>query len=465
MSVQQAAENNKYLTEPIANLFLTTAVPIVLIMMVNGLFNLVDAYFLGIFVGATALTAVTIMFPVQMLIYSLTTMIANGFASIVARRLGADDRHGAAQSFAVAIILGVGLSVVLMLVFLLFGKSLVNWVADNDPELSQMAWTYMSIMMFTSPLIFVLSIQFDALRSEGKMGFMTLVSLGVTLLNILFNYIFIVMMQWGVAGSAWGTVAAQLVSLSIIMTYRLRGFSKLGFALPSWAEFQKLTRENLALGAPLSLNYLSISLVAGSVVAMVKLYGGDNYAVTVGAYGIVTRLMTFAFMPLLGISMAFQSIAGNNFGGRQNLRVNSATKAALLIAFVYCVIIEVTFISFSGGLAAIFVQDSAMIAETARILPYLMIMYFTAGPATVLAGFFQAIGDAKRSAILSLSRNYLIGIPLLYMIPRIWGEQGIWLASPIGDCIMICLTIGVLWVAQKRKGYRAGMFLPQASAA
>ncbi len=99
MSDTQVTEDNNYLTQPIGRLFLTTALPIIMIMVVNGLFNLVDAYFLGIFVGAAALTAVTIMFPVQMLIYSLTTMIANGFASIVARRLGAKDMRGGCGKF------------------------------------------------------------------------------------------------------------------------------------------------------------------------------------------------------------------------------------------------------------------------------------------------------------------------------------------------------------------------------
>lgn len=460
MPEAQVSENNNYLTQPIGKLFLTTALPIIMIMVVNGLFNLVDAYFLGIFVGSAALTAVTVMFPVQMLIYSLTTMISNGFASIVARRLGAKDLRGAADSFAVAILLGIGLSIVMMVVFLLFGEKLVSWVTDGDPQLTQMAWTYMSIMMFTSPLIFILSVQFDGLRSEGKMGFLTIISLSVTLLNMLFNYVFIVILDMGVAGSAWGTVAAQLCSLSAIMIYRLRGFSKLGFHMPNMSTFVRVAKENLALGAPLSLNYLSISLIAGSVVAMLKFYGGDNYTVTVGAYGIITRLMTFAFMPLLGISMAFQSIAGNNFGGNEAARVNISTKTALLVAFGYCILIEVVFMSFPGQLAASFVKDAPMIAETARVLPFVMIMYFTVGPTIILSGFYQAIGDAKRAAILSLSRNYLIGFPLLMLVPRFFGEPGIWYASPIGDVIMIGLTTTVLSIAQRRKGYRAGIFLP-----
>jgi len=459
MSDAQHTETNKFLTQPIGKLFLTTALPIILIMVVNGLYSLVDAYFLGVFVGAAALTAVTMMFPVQMLIISLSTMISNGFASIVARRLGAGEHESAGHSFVIALALGVGLSALLMLCFVLFGAQLVEWVTSGDEDLSRMAWTYMSITMFTSPLMFINSILYDALRSEGKMAFMAVTALIVTLLNMVFNYIFIVMLDMGVAGSAWGTVAAQLVSFFAIVIYRLRGGSIIPFAIPNRKEFIRVAKENLALGAPLSLNYLSISLIAGSVVAMLKIVNAADYNASVGAYGIITRLMTFAFMPLLGLSMAFQSIVGNNYGGKLNERVNFSTKTALIVGFVYCAIIQMVFMLFATQLADIFVDDQIMIAETARVLPIIMVFYFTAGPSIILTGFFQAIGDAKRAAILSLSRNYLIGLPLIWTVPHFVGEAGIWYVSPIGDGVMVFLTIGVLYFAQRRKGYRNGIFL------
>ncbi|TDQ66560.1 putative MATE family efflux protein [Maritalea mobilis] len=459
----QAVEDNKYLTEPMGKLFLSTAAPIVMIMAVNGLFNLVDAYFLGVYVGAAALTAVTMMFPVQMLIIALSNMISNGFASIVARRFGAHDLHGAAQSFAVANLLGVGLAAILMVFFIFGGAQLVAWVTEGNDELARMAWTYMSILMFTSPLMFILSVQFDALRSEGKMAAMAIMSTGVTLFNIGFNYVFIGILDWGVAGSAWGTVAAQLLALALLMGYRMRGNSKLGFNIPPRATFMDLAKENLALGAPLSLNYLSISLVAGAVVAMLKVVDANNYEEMVGAYGIITRLMTFSFMPLLGVSMAFQSIVGNNYGGQLPLRVNTSIRVALSVAFFYALVLEIIFITQASAIADVFVDDAAMIAQVARILPILVMFYFIGAPINVLSGYFQAIGDAKRAAILSLSRNYLFGLPLLLIMPRFMGEWGVWVASPVGDVLMFILTLAVLYSVQRNRGYRFGMFLPIAA--
>ncbi len=378
----------------------------------------------------------------------------------MARRFGAKDLQGAAHSFAVAILLGVAMAVLLIVFFIFGGAQLVAWVTEGNDELGRMAWTYMSVLMFTSPLMFIMSIQFDALRSEGKMAAMAIMSICVTVFNIIFNYIFIAQWGWGVAGSAWGTVAAQLLALALLMGYRLRGKSKLGFKVPPRATFIALVKENLALGAPLSLNFLSISLVAGMVVAMLKAVDAANYEETVGAYGIITRLMTFTYMPLLGVSMAFQSIVGNNFGGRMPARVNASVRVALSVAVLYALGMQIIFMTQARAIADVFVDDAEMIVQVTHILPILVLFFFVGAPINVLAGYFQAIGDAKRAAILNLSRNYLFGLPLLLIVPQFLGERGIWVASPVGDVLMFGLTIVVLYSVQRSRGYRYGMFLP-----
>ncbi len=233
-----------------------------------------------------------------------------------------------------------------------------------------------------------------------------------------------------------------------------------GFKVPPRATFIALVKENLALGAPLSLNFLSISLVAGMVVAMLKAVDAANYEETVGAYGIITRLMTFTYMPLLGVSMAFQSIVGNNFGGRMPARVNASVRVALSVAVLYALGMQIIFMTQARAIADVFVDDAEMIVQVTHILPILVLFFFVGAPINVLAGYFQAIGDAKRAAILNLSRNYLFGLPLLLIVPQFLGERGIWVASPVGDVLMFGLTIVVLYSVQRSRGYRYGMFLP-----
>nr|WP_272213943.1 MATE family efflux transporter [Marinicella sp. W31]MDC2879887.1 MATE family efflux transporter [Marinicella sp. W31] len=201
---------NPYLSGPVAPLYFKTAAPIVLLMMVNGLFTVVDAIFLGVYVGPRALAAVTLVFPLFMALNALATLVASGMASILARRLGAGDRAGAQSAMQSATALAMVCALALMAVYLLAGRPLIGWLSGGDAGLAAMAATYIGLLIFGSPLQFLISIQGDTLRSEGRPATMALIGVLVTLANIGFNFIFIVLLGWGVAGSAIGTLAAQL---------------------------------------------------------------------------------------------------------------------------------------------------------------------------------------------------------------------------------------------------------------
>lgn len=449
------SEDNIFLSGSIPRLFAKTATPIIVVMGMNGLFTIVDAYFLGEYVGADALTAVTLMFPIYMLLIALSTLVSNGFSSVLARALGANNKSGINKIFAQAIQLALTICAMFIGLFLFGGKQLSLMVANGSELLADMGYTYISILIFCSPLIFVLSISIDALRSEGLLKAMAGVTLMSTLLNIVFDYLFIAEFGWGVAGSAYGTVLAQICSLSAIIIYRIatnrrRPFyiSKSGFA--NWGEF-------LALGAPTSLGYLGISLSAGLTLYCLQLWAGDAYEATAGAYGITTRLMTFAFLPLLGLSMAFQTIVGNNFGAKSLARSNQTLKLAVLLAFIYCLIIEVAFISNRHYIGSIFVADNAIISEVARILPYMVALMFIFGPLMMIGTYFQAIGDALRAAILGLSRTYIFGLPLVFTLPFVIGEVGIWLAGILAEIFVLALTITILFRRKKSSGQRFGL--------
>jgi len=445
MAEQSSHRPNMYLTSPLIGLFAKTATPIVLVMAVNGLFTVVDAYFLGIFVGADALSAVTLMFPVFMLLIALSTLVSNGFSSVLARRLGAGKIGDAGKAFTNAFSLSVVVCLTLIILFLLGGVPFITWLSNGTPVLAAMGYTYMSLMIFFSPVVFILAINLDALRCEGKIGFMTLITLLSSILNIPFNFILIVWLEFGVAGSAYGSVLAQSCALGAILFWRARGLSSLRMSLlfdelpfREWKEF-------LFLGAPTSLSYVGISLTSGTIIYCLQVWGAENYAATVGAYGIVTRLMTFTFLPLLGLSMAVQAIVGNNYGGNRMERVRGSMKLAVLLAFIYCITIESIFMVSAGTISTLFVDDVLIASETGRILPWVALSLFIFGPLLMISTYFQAIGDAGRAAILSLSRTYAFGLPLTFSLPFLFGERGIWYAGPTAEFLVLILTLFVLF--------------------
>ncbi|MCB1465310.1 MAG: MATE family efflux transporter [Nitratireductor sp.] len=464
---QAAQADNIFLSGPLGALFARTAIPIIFVMGMNGLQTVIDAYFVGEFVGSQALAAVTLMFPVFMLMIALSTLVANGMTSVLARQLGANELAQARQTLTSAQVLALVVCGALIGGFAFGGHALVDRLANGSDALARLGYTYISILIWCSPSSFLMSIHGDALRSEGRVGFMALSSLSVSLANICFNYLLIVVLDRGVAGSAEGTVLAQLAALATVFVYRGMGKSRLGMGWSSspggwtrgwtggwtggWGSY-------LALGAPQSLSFVGISLGTTAIILAVQIWNPDNYAATVAAYGIVLRMLTFAYLPLLGLSMSMQTLVGNNYGAQLWHRSNAGLRLALVVSLIYGAAIQIIVLLFRRQLGFIFVDDASSAAEVARIMPMMTAMYFAAGPILMLSAYFQAVGDAGRSAIISLTRTYVFAIPLTFTLPFVFGETGIWYAGPAAELAMIALAAVLLAQTRLAKGHRWGLF-------
>ncbi|PCI87939.1 MAG: MATE family efflux transporter [Hyphomicrobiales bacterium] len=448
---------NKYLIGSLPKLFFATAAPIIFIMLVNGTFTLVDAYFLGEFVGADALTAVTLMFPAFMIIVALSSLVSGGFSSVVARLLGSGDLPAAKRSFVEAIFLSLIICAALIILFLGGGRSLIEWVTAGDLTLSQMGYDYISVLIFFAPITFVLAIMSDTLRSEGKMGAMLFFSLSAVGLNFVFNYLLIVVFEYGVAGSAYGTILAQACSLAAAFFHRKYANVAVKVKISDFKISTQYWREFIALGVPASLTYLGISLMSSAIIYNLQSFGVANYTATIAAYGIINRMMTFLFLPFLGLSMAFQSILGNNFGAKLHDRADGSVKIAIATAFIYCAGMQVLVNLIKYDIGGMFVGDVAIGLEVARLVPLTTLTFTLFGPLMIISTYFQATGDAKRSAILSLSRTYIFALPLTFILPDFIGENGIWLAGAAAEILVLVMTIFVLYTRYKNHGNRFGL--------
>ncbi|WP_328795548.1 MATE family efflux transporter [Jannaschia marina] len=176
------------------------------------------------------------------------------------------------------------------------------------------------------------------------------------------------------------------------------------------------------------------------------------------AYGIITRVITFAFLPLLGLSFAMQTITGNNYGAQLWLRSDKSLQAALWASFVYCIVVQVIVMSAPGQIGSAFVEDPAAIAEVTRILPIMTCVFFLMGPLMIIATYFQAIGAARKAALLGLTKPYALAIPLTFLLPIVFGEVGIWYAGPTAEVLMLALTAVVLWYSSKGTALKWGLF-------
>ncbi|MCO6383078.1 MATE family efflux transporter [Oceanicola sp. 502str15] len=432
--------DSPYLSGPLGPLLLRTALPISLVMMLHGLLTVVDAIFLGRFVGAEALAAVTLVFPGVMLLAALGALVSNGMASVVARALGARDVQGAARAFGGAHGLAVVIWLAVCALGAIFGPGLVRQLAGGDAALAAMGWRYLAILGGGGLIALVLTLQTDGLRVEGRVPLMAMLSIGVTAGNGVLDWLFIVQLGWGVAGSALATLVAQGVAVALVLAMRARGRLVLPLPRPARARWGEM----LALGAPQSLSFLGIALSTGAVVAMLRLLEGPDTEALIAAYGIYLRVMAFAFLGMLGLGQALQAIAGTCHGAGLHARANGALKRAMAAAFVYCAAVELALIGARGVLGAVFTEDAGVQAALARILPMILAFYVLVGPVSMVSSFFQAIGDARRAALLGLSRVYLLVIPLSLLLPLGLGERGLWLAPPVADVAMLGLCALVL---------------------
>ncbi|MBL4908110.1 MAG: hypothetical protein JKX94_11710, partial [Sneathiella sp.] len=336
-----------------------------------------------------------------------------------------------------------------ILSYLFFGLDLILSFANGSEALALLGDEYMSLVIYFSALFFISAMLGDSFRCQGKIGAMTLITLLSTVLNILFDYILIIVFEMGVAGTAYATALAQASAILAALMYQYSDENSLHFKLKKLSGIWHNWGNYLALGAPLTLTYVGISVISGSIIYQLQIWDSETYEVSVAAYGIVTRLLTFGYMPLLGLTLAQQTIVGNNFGAKNWGRTTQSLKICVITAAIYCAIMQAVFFIAPAQIAGIFVDDPAVIMETVRILPPTASLYILFGPLLMFSSFFQAIGDAKLSALLGLTKIYVFSVPLILFFPYLVGERGIWYASPVTEMIALVLTVVVLYQTRR----------------
>ncbi|MFO1104898.1 MAG: MATE family efflux transporter [Amaricoccus sp.] len=446
MSDRHAAQReNPFLTAPVGRLFLANALPMTLVLSMGGVLNVVDGIFVGRFIGPEALAAVSLAFPAAMLLSALAALVGGGMSSLMARHLGAGDRAAAGGVFAGAHGLALAMAAGLFGAWQIFGQAIVSRMAAGQADIAAMAGTYLSILLLGAPAQLLLGVQADALRSEGRAGVIAGLSVLVNLVNIGANWLGIVVLGLGVAGSALGTIAAQVLGLALLICVRARDGARDRALLPlpvpptrRWLDgWAAITR----LGLPLCLGLLGIAVAAGVVMLSLRLHAGPDYDALVSAYGIATRLLGLAFLPQMAIALAVQSITGNNAGARRQDRARAALRLAMTTAFVWCLAVSLTGSGAGHALGGWFTDDPVVAGNVARILRPMTALYAASGPILVLALHFQALGRPDLTALLTLAKPWLLTPTLVLALPAVLGLQGLWLAFPIGDAILLALSL------------------------
>lgn len=432
----------------VGKLLFRLAMPAIAAQIINVLYNMVDRMYIGHIegVGHIALTGVGVTMPVIMAVSAFAMLVAMGGAPRASIMLGKGDKPQAEKILGNSVTLLVGISVILTVVILVFGKDMLLLFGASENTLGY-GWDYLQI--YAIGTIFVeISLGLNAfINAEGyaKTGFMT-VAIGAVL-NIALDPLFIYGFQMGVKGAAIATVVSQAVS-AIWVTVFLSGKRsflriKLKNLIPDW----KIILPCVTLGLSPFIMQFTESVISVCFNSSLLKYGGD---LAVGAMTILTSVMQFSLLPLQGLTQGAQPITGFNFGQGKIERVEKCFKILLVSCLAYSTVIWTISVFLPKAFILVFASDATLVEYSVRALRVYMAGSLLFGAQIACQQTFIALGNAKISIFLAVLRKIILLIPLIFALPLLIPENpafAVYLAEPIADVTAVIVTVSTFLYA------------------
>ncbi len=421
-------------------LLLKFAVPAIIGLVCNAMQNIINRVFVGNAVGSLAIAGVVICFPLIVFMMALAMLIGIGATTLAAIRLGQKNKEAAEQLLGQAISLLILLPAIGVAIIWPLRPALLNFFGATE-AIMPYAMEYLDIILFAD-IFFSLSMGINNfIRAEGKPQ----VAMGTQILaatvNVVINYFFVMKFNWGVTGAAMGILIGNLISLFWIFGYFMSSHSYLKIHAKNLVLKGALVRKILILGMAPFLMQMANSVQQMILNRTLSFYGGE---IALAAVGIVNSLSTLLVLPLVGFNQAGQPIIGYNYGARKLERVKRTLFRGILFSTIFAVTSFIVIQTCSVSLAGLFAKNEP---EVVALAAHALRVFFTCLPVVgyqiMCSGFFQATGHPIHSAVLSLSRQVLLFIPMLLILPRFWGVEGAWHAAPVADAGSVLLTFSV----------------------
>jgi putative MATE family efflux protein len=443
-------DNTKELGESrIGPLIARFALPSIVGMVVSALYNIVDRVFIGRGVGTLALAGVTVAFGLQLIQIAFSVLVGIGASARISISLGEGRKDKAERYLGNGFALNLGITSTLAILGLVFLDPMLRLFGASE-EVLPYSRSFVTVVLLGSPIGTVSMGLNGFIRAEGNPRTAMVTQLIGPALNLVFCPLFIFGFKWGVAGSALANVVSQTVGSTWVLAYYLSGRSHLRLRLENLIPRREVVLPILSIGAAGALSELSSSMVMGVMNNQLVRYGGD---LAVTAMGIVFALSNLVFLTLIGTNMGTQPIIGYNIGARLYGRVRKVEAVAIGAATAFVSIVFVAVQLFPGAFVALFAGSDP---EVRGIGIYALRRYFMFLPLMGLqvigSGFFMASGKSAKAMALGLSRQFLILIPLLAILPLFLGLDGVWSAQPAADLIAFAITAILLVREMKSLG-------------
>lgn len=436
----------------IGSLLWKFSLPAIVAMLINALYNIVDRIFVGRGVGSIAIAATTVAFPIMIILMAVSMLIGIGATALISIRLGQQKMEEAEKVAGNAMVMIILLPVIIAVIYLLFPEPILIFFGASE-EVLPYARDFVHIIMMGAAFGSISMGMNNFIRAEGNPRLAMLTQIFGALINGVLNYTFIFKLGLGIKGSALATLSGQFLSAIWVLSYFLTGRSHV-----------KIRLKNLKLQLPVIISIVSIGFapfamqIANSIQQSILnktllFYGGD---LALSAVGIIMSIAALLFMPIVGLSQGAQPLIGFNYGARQYDRVKETLKKAVIagtcIAVTGYLVINIWPVQIVGLFSK---GDTGLTELTAHAMRVFFALFPVVGFQIICSNYFQAVGKPLQSTILSLSRQVLLFIPLLLILPNFWGINGAWRTAPIADGLSVLLTATLIYLEMKNLPHNA----------
>lgn len=441
---------------PVGKLLFTMSLPIMISMLVQALYNVVDSMFVAR-VSENALTALSMAFPIQNLMIAVSTGLGVGLNAVLSRALGAKDEKGVNR----AATNGIMLLFICGLVFMLGGATIVRPYFEMQTDIAEIVESgvdYTTIVMLGSMGVFM-QILFERLLQSTGRTLLTMVSQGVgAIANIILDPIFIFGLfgvpKMGVAGAAYATILGQWIAAAIGLVMNIRKNPEVSISMKGFRPHGATIRRILSIGIP-SVVMQSIGSIMTFLMNQILIAFS---ATAVAVFGVYFKLQSFVFMPVFGLNNGMVPIIAYNYGAQKPERIHKTIRLGMVYAVAIMLIGLLVFQLIPKELLLMFDASDAMLEIGAPALRIMSLAFVFAGIGIVSGSSCQAFGYSVYSMLISIARQIVVLIPAAYLLSLTGVLRSIWFAFPIAEIFSLILSLFFLRTTLKK----TGMALPKA---
>ena len=433
---------------PISKALLAMGIPTMLGMLINALYNLADAYFVS-GLGESQMGAISIVYPLGQVVVGLGLLFGNGAASYISRLLGQGKNEQANKVASTSLYCSLSTGMLLILFCFVFLKPILTLLGATESILPY-AITYAGIYII-SCIFNVFNVTMNNLvTSEGAAKTTMCALLAGAILNIVLDPIFIYTFELGVAGAAIATAISQIVSTLVYLHYLSTKKSLFRFHWKDCFFSRKIFSEIFKIGIPT----LVFQLLTSLSISLINNTSGNYGDAAIAGMGVVTRLVSMGSLTVFGFMKGFQPIAGYSYGAGKYRRLRQAIRTSILWSTLFCIAIGFAFFLFPTQILSQFTTGNVeMIQIGARSLRVNGITFMLFGYYTVYSSLFLALGKGKEGFLLGACRQGICFVPVILILPSIWGIKGILYAQPIADVLSFLITLFMAFSLHKQLNF------------